>query len=337
MNIKNTVSIGILFCICITLGLGAAIIYSDYIYNPNRNLSIIIVADSSSMYFHPEEDSVTSNSSSLPENMSRLIISWAEKHQATIFQKNGFLAGTGFVAYSDWFKNELSITEFKKGEFQGVYIPDDEGFIKSYEKDGILFPSSMALEVVGKYDNKANYGFLKNSDFFYPMEYMSTVDGTYFTDSSELNELVALFKKHGYTILNIMEAKTNSITKIIEKLMKESFMSRAVLFSMVGLVFCFSYIILLIYRDNLNRLWIHHIFGLPRYRILIISIRGAVLISIASLVTFYTILFNRMSYMETPDLYKIIKSTITLYALLFSIINLIGYLLVSKHFALKGG
>ncbi|MEG0835637.1 MAG: hypothetical protein RR413_09360 [Christensenellaceae bacterium] len=329
MNWKNTVVVLCSILILVAIGLGVSIIYSDYLYSPTGTLDTLQVMSNTEPGYNSPSASATD------AQLFEAIEKWAKEEQATILFKNGLSAGCGFCGFSDWAKQELGIDDYQNDE-GGIYVADTPAIQKAYVSGNVLLPGSAGLEIRGTYSSSILPQILTNVDFLYPLSISTTASGMYFTDAKETEKLVALFDSSGYSVVTNRQSNNLTLGQLMKRLVSDSFLSRAVLFAMTGLVFCFVYSVLMLYRDNARKLWVHHLFGLSRKRILLgILLLMAGMVSLATLL-FSVVLLNGLTYMSSTDLRSIFSGTLMLYIILTVFVNGMGYYQLSRQFRLRG-
>lgn len=329
MNWKNIAAVLCSILILVAVGLGISIIYSDYLYSPTGTLDTLQVMS----HGEPGYDSPTVSKTDI--QLFEAIETWAREEQATILFKNGLSAGCGFCGFSDWAKQELGINSYQN-EGSGVYVADDPAIQKAYVSGNVLLPGSAGLEIQGTYSSSILPPVLKNVDFLYPLTISSAASGMYFTDAKDTEGLIALFEANGYSVVTNRQANQLTLPQLMKRLVSDSFLSRAVLLAMMGLVFCYIYSILMLYRDNTRKLWVHHLFGLSRKRILLgIFLLIVGIVTVATML-FYIVLRNGLTYMSQTDLRSIFSSTLLLYITLTVLVNGVGYYRLSRQFRLRG-
>ena len=122
-----------------------------------------------------------------------------------------------------------------------------------------------------------------------------------------------------------------SVLELAKRLVTDSFLSRAVTFAMIGLVFCFIYNVLVLYRDNKRQLRIHHLFGLSRRNILLgVSVISAAMV-LAAVLLFRIIIMSGLTYMPVTDLNHITQGVLIIYIFLAVLVNVIGYTKLMKQ------
>lgn len=88
---------------------------------------------------------------------------------------------------------------------------------------------------------------ISNAGFLYPLSMSGAKDGMYFTDGTDTSGLTALFENSGYTVTD--QRQRLSLPALAAKLLTDSVLSRAISAAMLGLIFCFSYVVLTVYRE----------------------------------------------------------------------------------------
>lgn len=327
MALKN-LAVGIcLVLILVAIGLGMSIIYSDYLYSPTGNLDALQVMSNTE-----------SGNASSSEDVTQLLMAindWARNECATVLFKNGFSAGCGFCGFSNWAYQELGIDSYRDKE-DGVYVVDDPAIQEAYVSDNIFLPDSVGLEIAGRYSNSVLPPVLRNVDFLYPLALSNTASGMYFTDAKDTDKLVELFNKNGHSVVTNRSRSNLTWGGLLKQLITDSFLSRAVLFAMIGLIFCYVYNTLMLYNNNIRRLWIHHLFGLSRKRIVLSVLLLMIGIITIAATLFAIILLNCLTYMDSNDLRSIFIGTLLIYIILTVVVNCIGYCRLSHHFRLRG-
>lgn len=330
MNRKNIVLL-LVSCMMLTvMGLGTSIIYSDYIYNPTGGFVMISVSDITNQSWEPGMDLVPNEEvQKRASNLLKTLDAWADVQKATIIHKNAFTAGCGYCDYSGWIASLLDSAGAESDSVnKGVYTTNNPSFLEVYVQDDVLIPGNLDFRIAGTYDENKLPASLANVDFLYPLSMSATAEGVYLTDAQDVDSIVDIFKESGYEIINLRELL--SLPEIIGKMLSDGFITRAAACAMVGLVLCFAYNILLLYRENIRNLQIRHIFGLSKKRMLLGSIAIASIIAVLASGFFALILFNGLTYMSMSDL-NILFTYVTAGIFLLSIsISIIGYIRISK-------
>lgn len=327
MNWKNIVVTLCSVLILVAIGLGVAIVYSDYLYSPTGSLDTLQVMGNGEPGF--------GRISAADAQLLRDVEAWAKEEGATVLFKNGLSAGCGFCGYSDWAERELGLDGAQSGE-GGVYVSDDPAIQAAYVSGDVFLPKSAGLEIRGTYRSGTLPPVLSDSDFLYPLGISASVDGIYFTDARDLEKLEALFEAGGYSVIATRQTNTLTWKQLARRLVSDSFLSRAVLCAMAGLIFCFVYSVLMLYQDNTRRLWVRHLFGLSRRRILVGMLLLAAGMVLASALLFGALLVNGLTYLGAADLRRIFGGVLALDGILALSVSCAGYLRLSRQFRLRG-
>ena len=328
MNIKSAAIIVFAILILAAIGLGYAIVYSDYLYMPNGDLTSVLVYN---MAHDPDAEPGSGSGRDTAQIIAE-VEAWAEQNRSCVFLKNGFVAGCGYFAYSDWMEHQLK-TRISNG---CIYAGDKADFRAGYTAGDVLFPGTLNLAIDGRYDPDAIPAAFQNVDFFYPLNAAVVADGMFFTDAKDVSGLAAIFTKRGYEI-SVYNPEGMTIGRLIGNLLTDSIMSVTLLFALLGLVFCFVYDILILHRDNAGRLWVHYRFGLSMRgigrRVLVL----AFFIAITALALIRLIITNGLAYLPEHDLNLISAGTAGGFFVLSVCVNGLGYAGIRRQFRLKGG
>ena len=329
MKIKTALILLISVLILVALGFGISIIYSDYIYNPNGTLSTLQIG------IENDTGYIDSTISSKDKQFLVELDQWAKDYQATIIFKDGLTAGAGYCSYSNWEQNNLEIT--KSGDNpNGVYVLNSQTVLEPYASEGVFLPNMAGLEIAGYYSESLLPLTIKGCDFLYPITAATTVRGMYFTDTNDLDALIDFFENHGYTILSMKESSTPTVVQLIQKLITDGPLAMAVLVAMTGLMFCFVYVNLVLYRDITRTLKIHHLFGLSIKR-MISGIAGiSVIVVLTSTLLFRILLANGLTYLSRSDLNTIFRVALVVYIVLAVIVNMAGCHRLFRRICQKG-
>lgn len=329
MNWKNVTVILCSVLMLVAIGLGVSIIYSDYLYSPTGTLDSLLVMGS---------EYVTATASAADTQLLKAIEAWAKEERATVLFKNNsenVYAGCGFCGYSDWAKQELGI-DAPRDMGDGVYVVNDPAVQRAYVNEGILLPKLAGLEIRGTYRTSPMPSVLRGVDFLYPLSIATSAVGMYFTDAEDTSGFEALIDASGYSVVSTRRANQMTLGQLMTRLVSDSLLSRAVLAAMTGLIACFIYSVLMLYKDNARRLWVHHMFGLSRKRILLKVLLLTAGMDLAAVLIFGAVLLNGLTYLESADLRRVFSGALTLYILLTVFVNGLGYCRTVRQFKLRG-
>lgn len=148
---KNLITLFVLTLILAAIGLGASIIYSDYLYNPTDEFVSFNVMDAANLYPEPGGENVDVSPDKNAGQVMQSIEAWASNNGVTILYKNGSIAGCGYSSNSSWLENNLSFNKAQIVSLNGVLVSDDPGVQSAYIEDGILLPDIVGLEILNTY------------------------------------------------------------------------------------------------------------------------------------------------------------------------------------------
>lgn len=307
----------IVVLILVVLGFGVSILYSDYIYNPNGTLSTLQIGRANdSGYVDP-------TISAKDKQFLTELDQWALDGQATIIFKDGSTAGGGYCGYSDWEQKNLKITRVSENT-NGVYVQNSRTVVEPYVHVGVFLPGRAGLEIAGFYAEDHLPGTVKGIDFLYPLTAATRVDGMYFTDTKDLDALVHFFEEHGYVLLSRRESGTLTLQALAHKLLSDGPLAMAVFVAMAGLIFCFLYVILILYRDIAKPLRIHCLFGLSIKRISVSIVVLSVVVTSVAVLLFGLLLTNGLTYLSRADLRCVLAGACALSVVLVVLAHAIG-------------
>lgn len=334
MRVRCTVVLICTTLILAAVGLGFSIIYSDYLYSPAQGLASFQVSDRSLMYVHPEELSQAESTATSNDVMSGYIREWAKASHAMVFKKDGFVIGCGYVDYSGWLKSALGISDYQNDN--DVFVSDDESFLSVYTQDDILFPSRAELRIKEIYKSEDVPEILDGVGFLYPLSYSTSAEGVYFTDATQIDELISLFENHGYEVMTVRNPQGTTLSELIQTLIKDGFLSRAVTLTLCGLLFCFVYMFLILYQENEKRLWICHIFGLSYKDILLGAICLSAGIALVAALLYGAVLSTGLTYIEKRILLNLFLSITLIFVLISISVGTVGYVRLLRNLKARG-
>ena len=233
----------------------------------------------------------------------------------------GFAAGCGILDGSDWLREAIGLS--LPCDAQGVLTAEDAAFSETYVRDGRFLPDALGLPVLGTYREQGVPSVISNAGFLYPLSMSGAKDGMYFTDGADTSGLTALFESRGYTVTD--QRQRLSLPALAAKLLTDSVLSRAISAAMLGLIFCFSYVVLTMYRENDRRYQIYHLFGLSKARLFLRSTLTAMGIALTAALLFGVVLYRGLTYMPDSDLTTLLIGTTVGFVLFSLILNWAGY------------
>ena len=230
-------------------------------------------------------------------------------------------AGCGILDGSDWLREAIGLS--LPCDAQGVLTAEDAAFSDAYVRDGRFLPDALGLPVLGTYREQDVPSVISNAGFLYPLSMSGAKDGMYFTDGADTSGLTALFESCGYTVTD--QRQRLSLPALAAKLLTDSVLSRAISAAMLGLIFCFSYVVLTVYRENDRRYQIYHLFGLSKARLFLRSTLMAMGIALTAALLFGVALYRGLTYMPGSDLTTLLIGTTAGFVLFSLILNWAGY------------
>lgn len=290
MKYKAGLILLIAVLILVASGLGVSIIYSDYLYNPHGVLSVLQIGIAN--------DTGYIDSTISPKEKQFLIDldQWAQDHHATILFKDGLTAGGGYCSYSDWEQHNLQITRIGDNP-NGVYVLNSNCILEPYESDGVFLPGSAGLEVAGYYGESHLPLTIKGIDFLYPITAASTTS---------------------------RESSAVTFMELIQTMLSDGPRAIATMAAMAGLLFCFVYVILILYRDMTKTLKIHHLFGMSLRTLAVTIVLGSAAMLLSAILLVRVLLVNGLTYLGRDDLRNILCFTFGLHSIVIIVVNGIG-------------
>lgn len=334
MKVKYAAALVCTTLILAAIGLGFSIIYSDYWYSPAQGLASFQVRDRSSLYMHPEELPQAESTATGCKAMSAYIQGWAKANQATVFRKDSFAVGCAYIDSSGWLKTALGIDAFL--DDHDIFVSDEASFLNVYTQGDVLFPHRADLKIKSVYEEDTVPGVLNGVGFLYPLSLSATAEGMYFTDAVRVDELVSLFENNGYEVMTLRNPKGTTLAGLVQTLLNDSFLSRAVTLTLCGLLFCFVYMLLMLYRETEKEIWVRHIFGLSYQRILLGAICVSVGIALAAGLLYGIVLSTGLTYIRKGALSSLFLSVTFVFVLLSALAGTIGYIKLLRKLKERG-
>ena len=334
--LQDALHVIVIVAIGASLGLGASIIYADYLYTPYGDLAYLGVTPPSPDGGYAQEG-MSGHESDIGEALSQ-VSDWAMANEATVLYAagQGFVVNFGAVMGSDLLERELGILGYSsKGE--GVYFRRDPSLIDAYVSGDIAFSGVLDLPVIGYYEPTSSIAVLNNADFFYPLSYTTSSSGYMYTDAQDMTGLIDLLESHGFSVTVYSTPIMETISKLPEKLLFGGVTSKALVVSMVALVVCLWYIAARIYHGHGREIWIRHCCGLSVRRIACLSVAITLALSTVQFVVFLFILLNDRSYLGQSDLVRLSILTFLALVVLMQTANVTGLLWLIRRLRVREG
>lgn len=320
--LKATLYACIIILIGMSLGLGASIIYADYLYSPSSPLTSMRISLPNSYTASAYFDKTQAQES--VRNMFESARSWADDTKATLLYAggDGFVVNYGVYCATDLLERELGIDGLGDGDEPGVYVRNDQSLFDAYVHDTVILPGLLGLPVLGTFDATSSIPAMNRADFYYPLEEASYWRGILYTDAVDINDLVSIIENFGFEATILDQPLSVSLTKLPFELLEGNSMSRALVVAMVALVLCLGYLYLRIWHEQAESLWKRHLYGLSRQRIAAKGLLMTLALAFVQTVMFSLVLIVERSYMSVNDL--ILVFTAVLFGL--HLLNLLAYL-----------
>ena len=189
---------------------------------------------------------------------------WAAENHAVLFYKGFSAAGIAAVDYAGWFDETLGLS-FTGKDPKTALVQGGRGHLGSYIEDDILFPGVFNYQIAGKFDDKNLPTFQGDSFFYYPLIDITEMEGLLFTNVDEevaLDRLGQIIEKSDRSMefQTYSSAGLNSLNVII-RMVFDDFVSRSMLFTFIGVIFCAVFVVYMMYRESNRYLLIHHLYG----------------------------------------------------------------------------
>lgn len=198
------------------------------------------------------------------DTMKEELAAWASEHDAILFYKGFSAAGIAAIDYADWFGRTWNLL-FTGQEPKTAVVQNNQRILDSYVENDILFPGVYDYQVVGLIGEKRIPTFQGNAFFYFPLSDLTDMDGMLFTnisDVADLRELRQIIEKTGRTVeYQTYSDSQSSIWDVLIQMFFDDFVSRSMLFTFLGLIFCAVFSVFMMYRESNRYLVVHHLYG----------------------------------------------------------------------------
>lgn len=328
----------LLFSICI----GISIIYMDYYFSPTGGLATVFMFDDSPVEeipvdlpkrpkFVPTGKKVTE-----PEALMQKVMAWADANERTVLFNAGAYAGLAFYSASDWLDKNASLSTSSRDVTDKIFVASRDDITEAHVSGDAFMPDAWGIEVAGYFDLDQAPPFLDHVDFLFPLALARARSGMFFIDSRDIDSFTSLIKSNGYKVASTRIPFSTTPTELIEKLLfGENEFSRSLFFSLIGLLFAYAYFVLISYRDNEERFWIHHLYGLSRKRMVQRILLESIFLIALSMLLFVLILRDNITYLQHGDMRNMVIISGILIILLVSLAHGGGYVWLSRRFNMR--
>ncbi len=299
----------------ITLGIGIAIVYSDYIYTANKGFYSMNIssADPDFMQYAlggaPDDETyerMKKETAKIAEDLDQ----WAEENHASLLLRSiiPFYPHLSVALYSD-FAKDLKVEKIGDEE-TGLYIEKQMYEDPYMTQNGIFLPDQASQKIEYVYDREGlpkalqrrGYYFLAIKQYQLPAAslYMSQI----FTDAQEIEGLLALLKEHqiGYSQVKANEDKP--FTRLKSLVSPMDFYNMVLLLTVAAAIGGFIFLTFVRYRNEENEK-IRHLNGKPLYRIGTEVVLSGMIVFIVSYLILYLLIPKYCTYMTKYDVTKI--------------------------------
>ena len=334
----DIVNVLILMAVGVSLGLGASIVYTDYLYSPYGNLTYLGVREPNSLTASAHYDVGTA--SKRASETSRQVASWALENKATVLfaaDEGGFVVNFGAVDGSGLIERELGISGLGTGAQRGTYVRNDPAFLETYIRDSTLLPGIMNLPVLGTFESAGNMPIIEHADFLYPLELNTSPNGLVYTDAKDVDSLIALFESRGLDATVYSQPLSVSLAQLPQRLLMGSVYTQALIVAFVGLLFCFGYMTLSLYRSRERWLWVHHLYGLSLRRIAYTGLAFGALSALIQTGIFAALFMLGRSYLPEYEIARVVFLVLTILLTCGILAHAVGILWIGRRLSMRGG
>lgn len=329
MHIKSSALIICSIAILFALSIGIAYIYTFFIYTPYQDLNVFDIYS---------EEVYEDNSEILLQKNQRLIealYKLAKEKNASIIFSNTDYAGLSYIAYSDFFKKAINISDLSN-DSKCIYLSDRSTF-DTFVTDNVFLKGVYDLEVKGRYSTHDIIPLLASADYIYPLFLAADARGMYYTDLIDFDSLKKICKSLNYAVDISYKTKNFRFSDFLNMVKEGNVYQKTIFFTIFALVFSYIYIMLTLFRDKYRYFWIYHIFGLSRARIRLYIAMIALLIQSIALGLFYVLFSNiPILYLNASTLNNVFFYSLVVFTLLNLFVFIISYLQITLKFRRAG-
>ena len=319
----------------LTLGIGIAIVYSDYIYAPNKGFYYMKISSTdrdiraSAMGEMLDEETYERMEERIAA-LSEELDHWAEANRASLFLRSviPFYPHLSVALYSD-IDEELKIQKISD-EDTGLYVEKQMYEDPYMTQDGVFLPEQAAQKIGYVYDREGlPKGLQRRGYYFLTLkQYKLPADSLYssqlFTDAEDITGLLEILKKYqiGYSDVQANSGKPFSRLKRLVSPM--NFYNLVLILTLSAAIGGFVFLTFMRFRNAENER-IRHLNGKPLYR----SAAEILLLGLGLFIISYGIMYLAVpkycSYMTDNDIVRIQGSV----GSILLIVTLISYGLAS--------
>ena len=299
----------------LTLGVGIAIVYSDYIYTANKGFYSMNISsvDPDFMQYAlggaPDEktyERMQKETAKIAEDLDE----WAKENQASLFLRSiiPFYPHLSVALYSDFAENLK--TEKIGDEETGLYVEKQMYEDPYMTQNGIFLPDQASQKIEYVYDREGlpralqrrGYYFLALKQYKLPAAslYMSQI----FTDAKDIEGLLALLKEHKIGYSRVQANEDKPLTRLKSLVSPLDFYNMVLLLTVSAAIGGFIFLTFVRYRNEENEK-IRHLNGKPLYRIFLEVILSGLAVFVVSYGILYLAIPKYCTYMTDYDVTRI--------------------------------
>ena len=295
----------------LTLGVGIAIVYSDYIYTPNKGFTVMQVSSADPDFMAVSMGSADQETYDRVEEKTAAFVDaldqWAKENEASVLLRNviPFYPHVSVSLHSDWGKQLVKdrITD----EEYGLFIEKEKLSDPYMVKEGVFLPDQYAKKIEGTYETedlpralqKKGYYLLSMKQYKIPAgtPYMAQI----FTDAEDIEGLRTLLKTHKIGSSNVKANETRPFTRLKSLFSPMDFYNLVLLLTLSAAIGGFIFLTFMQFRNE-DAYRIRHLNGKPLYRIALEVMLTGLILFILSCGILFLALPEYCSYMTKYDI-----------------------------------
>ena len=302
------------FLLLLTLGAGIAIVYSDYLYTPNKGFTLMNVSstdpDFQNVFFGGADEETTARVREKTGVLTGELDRWAAENHASILLRNmiPYYPHVSISLHSD-LRDRLKIRPVSDEE-SGLYV--DQAVMEDpyLVRNDIFLPIQYGMKIEGSYDPAGLPKALQDQGFFLLslQEYQLPVGTPYLaqiiTDAEDVTGLIEVLKKNRVTCSNIQENETEVLKRLRSLFYPIGFYNGVLLLIFAAAIGSFLFLTLMQFRRTEN-FQIRHLNGKPLYRIGAEVFLSGILLFVLAYGILFILLPKYCSYMSGEDIARI--------------------------------
>ena len=294
----------------LTLGVGIAIVYSDYIYTANKGFTVMQVSSADPDFITVSMGGADQETYEKVQEKTAAFVDaldhWAEENEASILLRNiiPFYPHISVSLHSDWGKQ--LVKDRISDEEYGLFVEKEKLSDSYMVQDGIFLPDQYAQKIEGAYEvENLPKGLQKKGVYLLSMKQYKIPAGTpymaqIFTDAEDIEGLQALLKTHKIGSSNVKANETRPLTRLKSLFSPMDFYNLVLLLTLSAAIGGFIFLTFMQFRNE-ETYRIRHLNGKPLYRIALEVILAGLILFIISYGILFFALPKYCSYMTKYD------------------------------------